>query len=274
MKICVIFTCHNRAEKSKKCVESLLEGNRDFELFFIVVDDGSSDNTVEKLESINNEYHNIQILKGEGNLFYSKGMRMGMQWLNDSDRQFDYVLLINDDVEFKKEVIEKLVNESQAKNDAIIVGAMHDDSGNFTYGGVSFKKGTIKQKYMSPEKADVLCDTFNANCVLIPWKAYINCEPMDGYYDHSFGDFDYGFSLRRKGNEIYTSSFFAGKCNRNEKKGTWLDSSLPRLERLRQKESPKGLPFKSYFYYLNKNFGLCQALLHAFTPYIKILLKI
>ena len=274
MEVCVIFTCHNRAEKSKKCVESLIEGNRDINTFFIVVDDGSSDSTVDKLEDINTVYHNLHIIHGDGKLFYSKGMRAGMLWLNESGHIFDYVLLINDDVEFAENVIEKLILESKSKKNAIIVGAMHDDSGNFTYGGVSFKKGTIKQKYMSPEKADVLCDTFNANCVLIPWKAYNNCEPMDGYYDHSFGDFDYGFSLRRKGNEIYTSSFFAGKCNRNEKKGTWLDSSLPRLERLRKKESPKGLPFKSYFYYLNKNFGFCQALLHAFTPYIKILLKI
>ena len=273
MEVCVIFTCHNRAEKSKKCVESLIEKNKDNNLFFVVVDDGSSDNTVEQLEKINYKYNNIHIIHGNGNLFYSKGMRRGMQCLNESGQIYDYVLLINDDVEFVENVIEKLIQESKSKSNAIIVGAMYDDSGVFTYGGVWFKKGTIKQEYISPEKSDVVCDTFNANCVLIPLDAYINCEPMDGYYEHSFGDFDYGFSLRRKGNEIYTSSFYAGKCNRNARQGTWLDRTLSRRERLSKKENPKGLPFKSYFHYLKKNFGLAKAFFYVFTPYIKIILN-
>ncbi len=272
MYIHVIFTCHNRAEKTKNCVLSLIEGNPSVDLHFIAVNDGSTDETGRCLSEIDGTYHCVTELKGDGTLYYSKGMHKGMQWLNASQDKSDYVLLINDDVEFAPHAVEKLIDESIRKNNAVIVGATHDDDGNFTYGGVRYKKGTIDYSMMSCGQSDELCNTFNANCVLIPWCCYASVEPMDNRYAHAAGDFDYGFSLSRAGAPIYTSSFYVGRCNRNSTQGTWSDKSLPRLERLRKKESPKGLPLGSWLHFLHKNFGMKQVILHGFTPYVKILL--
>ena len=272
MRIHVIFTCYNRAEKTKNCILSLIEGNPSLDFRFTVVNDGSTDGTSDALAALNGQYRCITEIRGNGSLFYSKGMRRGMEALNASGEVYDYVLLVNDDVEFAPCAIEKLIEESRSKNGAVIVGATHDDEGNFTYGGVKYKKGTLKYDLMTCEQSDMLCDTFNANCVLLPWSLYVSVEPMDGYYAHAAGDFDYGFSLSRAGAEIYTSSFYAGKCNRNSPDGTWSDKSLGRLERLRKKESPKGLPLKSWLHFLRKNFGYRQVILHGFTPYIRLLL--
>ena len=272
MYIHVIFTCFNRAEKTKKCILSLLAGNPLIDIHFIVVNDGSTDNTAQVLDELNNNHKCITVLNGNGSLFYSKGMRKGMEWLNASDDKSDYVMLVNDDVEFKPHAIEKLIEESRQKNNAIIVSATHDDNGNFTYGGAKYKKGFIHYDLMSCEQSDEPCDTFNANCVLIPWDWYTSVEPMDGYYAHSTGDFDYGFSLSRAGAYIYTSGFYVGSCNRNPSKGTWNDTSLSRIDRLKKKESPKGLPLSSWLHFLHKNFGMKQAILHGFTPYIRILI--
>ena len=69
-------------------------------------------------------------------------------------------------------------------------------------------------------------DTFNANCVLIPYKAFERVGAMDSYYRHSLGDFDYGLSLKRAGYKVYQSKEFAGMCNNNDSKGTWTDTCL------------------------------------------------
>lgn len=272
MTVVVILTCYNRAEKTKKCLETLISGNPKLGLEFIVVNDGSTDSTKEELHKIDEQYHNVTVVETEGNLFYSKGMRRGMDRLNESGKRFDYVLLVNDDVEFAKGAVQQLIDESSAKDNAIIVGATCDDCGEFTYGGVRKKEPSVGVEYISNKHSDERCDSFNANCVLIPWKDYANCEPMDDYYSHTFGDFDYGFALLRNGGRIYTSSFFAGTCNRNPKSGTWNDTTLPRRERIKKKESAKGLPFKSYFHYLHKNYGLGKAIIFSMTPYIRIML--
>ena len=249
-----------------------MNGNPSVRFHFIVVNDGSTDGTGDALAALNAQYHNITVLNGDGNLFYSKGMRKGMEWLNRSGIQHDYVLLVNDDVAFENKAVERLIGESRAKDNAIIVGATCDEDGRFTYGGVRYRKGTIDVEFVTPETPEILCETFNGNCVLIPWGSYVNCKPMDGLYAHAAGDFDYGFSLSRSGAKIFSSSFYVGTCGRNGVKGTWNDRTLTRRERLQKKESPKGLPFQSWMHFLYKNFGLKQAVLHGFTPYIKILL--
>ena len=272
MLVQVIFACYNRAEKTKRCIQTLIAGNPSLSFRFVVVNDGSTDGTEEALAELDAVYHNITVLSGNKNLYYSKAMRKGMEWLNRTAEQADYVLLVNDDVEFKNGVIERLIKESKAKNNAVIAGATCDEEGGFTYGGVRYPAGTIDVNFVTPETPDTCCDTFNGNCVLIPWEVYVKNEPMDGEYAHASGDFDYGFALSRNGAEIYSSSFYVGTCNRNSVNGTWYDRSLSRWERLRRKESPKGLPFRSWLHFLYKNFGLKQAVLHGFTPYIKILL--
>ena len=93
-------------------------------------------------------------------------------------------------------------------------------------------------------------------------------------YRHSFGDYEYGFGITRKGYEIRVPDRFAGICNDETKsKNTWTDPSLPIAERIKKKESIKGLPFREYFYYLHHNFSLGTAILYSVSPYVKIILK-
>ncbi len=271
MNVAVILTCFNRSQKTSNCLKTLITGNPSLDFRFIVVNDGSTDDTAQELSKIDEEYHNVTLINTEGSLYYSKSMRRGMEWLNSSGKSYDYVLLVNDDVAFNEGAVEKLIKESEAKDGSIIVGATCDDNRNFTYGGVR-NKGAVAVEYISNEHPEVLCDSFNANCALIPWKDYVSVAPMDGYYAHAMGDFDYGFDLHRHGAKIYTSSFLVGVCNRNPVAGTWGDRRISFAERLRKKESPKGLPFKSYFHYLKKNYGILKAVVFSVTPYVKILL--
>jgi hypothetical protein len=78
--------------------------------------------------------------------------------------------------------------------------------------------------------------------------------------------------MRRKGIPVQVSVSYAGICPDNDSTGGWTDRKLSRRERLRKKESVKGAPFRPWFYFLRKNFGLGQAILHGFTPYLRILL--
>lgn len=269
--VLALFTCFNRKACSVKCVETLTKGNPNINFRFIVADDNSKDGTEEALLAMDQD---IIVKKGNGSLFYSGGMRLAIQTaleLKDLNK-FDYIMLMNDDVVFMDYSIEKIVGESKSKNDAVIIGAMQWDTGILSYGGVKYDKG-IHYTTLGPEKSDIACDTFCANCVLIPLSVFKQAGQMDTCYIHSLGDFDYGMKISRMGIKMYTSSFFVGQCNDNSRGGTWMDNSLSLRERIKRKESPKGNPTKQWFHYLKKYFGLHYAVWYSLTPYFRIILK-
>ena len=172
VNICAIITCYNRKEKTKNCIQSLVMNNVEINFSFVIVDDNSTDGTFELLNEMKKDY-NIHLIRGNGSLYYSGGMRKGMKYVKANfDTGFRYNLL-------------------------------------------------------SINEWNLCADTFNANCVLIPRRAFEDIDVIDKHYLHSLGDFDYGLSLRKAGYKIYSSKFFVGICEPNSEEGTWLDKTLP-----------------------------------------------
>lgn len=273
MNILVLLTCFNRREKTEKCIESLSKGNPSINFTFIVVDDNSNDGTIEMLERLRKN-HNIHILKGNGNLFYSGGMRMGMDYaLKNLEDLFDFFLMVNDDVEFFESCIERMLAQIPT-NKSVIVGATCDKVKRLTYGAIKYKKNnSIKYRKVDITECNLECDTFNANCVLIPYSALKEIGSIDSRYIHALGDFDYGLALKNNGFIIKTSDQYVGYCDNNSVENTWQDKDLSAAKRIKLKENPKGAPLKCWFYFLHKNFGLVPALIYSISPYIKIILK-
>lgn len=270
MKILVIFTCFNRKEKTENCIKSIGSNNPNCDITFVVVDDNSSDDTKKVVHELQGKYK-IFLLEGDGDLFYSGGMRVGMDYaLNSLKDNYDYLFMCNDDVDFFDLCIEKMINQSGEQNDAVIVGAMQNLVGELSYGAVKYISG-IKYRKLSIEEWSVEADTFNANAVLIPYDAFKKVGSIDSYYLHSLGDFDYGLSLKRAGYYIYSSKEYVGMCENNSTSGGWMDVNLSRFERFHKKESIKGAPTRQWFYFLWKNFGLLIAIRGCITPYIRIL---
>lgn len=272
-KIAVIVTCHNRKEKTVNCVKKLREGNPEILFQFIIVDDGSTDGTAQELEKMedlvrwgNRESGSLFILREDGNQYWAGGMRKGMLFVKERI-EADYCLLVNDDVDFFEYSIEKLAGMCY---DGIVVGATCDKEGKLTYGGIRYNGKGIRYEKVGIDAEEKECDTFNANCVLIPFGIFKRQPVIDSLYAHTLGDFDYGLGMKRAGVKIKVTDFYVGCCSLNDIKGTWNDTSLSRRERIRKKEDIKGAPFKQWFYFLKKNFGWGQALVHGFTPYVRI----
>jgi GT2 family glycosyltransferase len=271
--VTVIFTCYNRLEKTKNCIESITKGNPSLEFAFVVLDDGSTDGTVEMLEALQREGLSIRLLFGDGTSFWAGGMKKAIAAAKKAEGNA-YYLLVNDDVDFTPHAVEQLIAEYEkactGNSGAALVGATCDAAGKFTYGGIRYDRG-IHYHEVTPEQKDRECDTFNMNCLLLDEKTFRAVPGFDAHYVHSLADLDYGLTMKRMGIAVQTAPFYVGICEKNDPAGSWLDRSLPRRERLRRKEAPKGAPFRPWFYFLYKNFGLRQALLHGFTPFVRIL---
>ncbi|MCD8016078.1 MAG: glycosyltransferase [Lachnospiraceae bacterium] len=271
MKVTVIFTCFNRKEKTIAAIESLEKGNREHSLRYIIVDDNSTDGTVEAIEALN---VNAVVMHGNGELYWSGGMRVGIGEFLQHTEESEYMLLINDDVNFYPNIIECMINRSIQNKDAIIVGATCDRNGNFSYGGLCLTNDQRKGLYnpVLPSEALERCDTFNCNCVLVKTTIATLLGNFDPMYRHSLADLDYGLSASKKGVMILSTDNYVGVCDKNSNKGTWHDKSLSRIQRFKKKESVKGDPIKPWFHFLRKNFGFTTAIKFSASPYIRIIL--
>lgn len=180
------------------------------------------------METILKSYPNVCLIQGTGSLYYSGGMRKAIEKAKQQDLSvFDFILLVNDDVDFYEGSIKRLISYLGGE-EAIMVGAT-ENNGNLSYGGVimtSRFRPTYKKVMSYNEKRK--CDTFNANCVLIHRLIFEKLGNIDPVYEHGMGDYDYGLEARHKGVTIYVSDFFVGQCSQNTVEGTWNDKRLRR----------------------------------------------
>lgn len=270
MKIKVVFACRNRAEQTLRCIRSLTEGAPGCAVSFLILDDGSTDRTVPGIEALGLD---AVLLHGEGNLFWAGGMRRALDFFLARPDDSDYLLLVNDDVEFYPGAVPALVRQSRLYGGAVLAGAVEDAAGRYTYGGFRVSRAPLLRLFEKVPPGDAgRCDTFNCNCVLLPREILLRTGSFDPVFTHSMADLDYGLRISRAGWAVHLSSGFVGRCEANPAAHTWKDRSLGRLERLRKKESPKGVPAGEWFYFVRRHFGLPLALRYSATPYLRILL--
>jgi GT2 family glycosyltransferase len=86
----------------------------------VIVDDGSTDGTYEKIKK---RYPDIEILKGDGNLWWTGAMYKGVEHILTYAKEGDFILSLNNDTSFDPDFIESLVNVSR-KYECAIIGSM------------------------------------------------------------------------------------------------------------------------------------------------------
>ena len=106
-KVGVVIVNWNRKEDVLRCISSVLLSDYDH-YQILVVDNASSDGSIEAIEE---SYPEVVILKAEKNLGFTGGNNLGIHWA--LDRQFEWVLLLNNDVIIAPDAIRLMVEAIQ-----------------------------------------------------------------------------------------------------------------------------------------------------------------
>jgi GT2 family glycosyltransferase len=275
IKIVALATCHNRGDMTLSSLKALSEQAFDepVNLDIVLVDDGSTDDTVAR---VNNYYSEVKIVKGDGTLFWAGGMRFG--WKSAVVKQsFDYLFVYNDDCIFAPDAIQTLLNdvryiEKNSKPAGLLVaGAFLDQrDAELSYGGYvrNSKFNPLRFKRVAP-RDDRPCrvDTINMNGCLIQSKLLKKIGFLEEYFVHGGADLEFGLRAEREGGECYQSSKFIGVCPRNPK--TYFGVGL--LNRWEKATSVKGQPlFQRYRFY--KEYGGSFWLFYFIRYYFKVVL--
>lgn len=116
-KVVVIIVSYNGAKWLRKCFQSLEDSTCKVET--IVVDNNSSDNSVEIIQS----FPKIQLIQSAENLGFGKANNIGIQ--KASELNADYVFLLNQDTWVFPETISNLVQVAEANEQYGIVSPLH-----------------------------------------------------------------------------------------------------------------------------------------------------
>jgi len=267
--IAVLLTCHNRKEKTLCCLHNLFscalpEGH---ELHVYLTDDGSTDGTA---DGVKEKFPEVKIIQGNGSLFWNRGMHLAWETAA-KERNYDFYLWLNDDTNLYSNALAELLQISKNKNDkSIICGSTCsvNDKKTITYSGGKFANGII---HLIPNGTEQECECFNGNIVLIPKYVFGEVGFNDSFYNHSFGDIDYGLFARKKGIKSFVSPNIAGECEgHSEKVPIWDNSKYSLKVRWKNLHSPLGLNPTELFYFNKKHFGILFAIRRHISIYIRV----
>jgi GT2 family glycosyltransferase len=233
LKIAVLLTCHNRREKTIRCLESLFSSldyyniNHDIHIILRVflVDDGSTDGTSKSVLDAYGNHRNIVVIKGSGKLFWAGGMRLAWNHALAENDTWNFYLLINDDTILYKECFDRLfethnysLNEKGKSGiySGIICGVGNPK--DITYGGIIWEsKFWAKHRDLVPSGKPQMCDASNANILLIDKSVVDTIGIFYEGYSHGFADYDYSMHARKKGIPVFVTGLLCGECDYDHK---------------------------------------------------------
>lgn len=285
-RLATLVTCYNRKQKTLDGLKALFSQSALSELSLSVylVDDGSTDGTADAVQAA---YPQVILIKGNGNLFWNGGMRTAFAAALEQD--YDYYLLLNDDMLLYPEALEVLLKASdeavaQGYPRPIIVGSTCDpETGSLTYGGFVRESWWRPLRFLLVEPGDQIkrCDTVNGNCVLVPRSVAQVVGNLDPAFTHYIGDLDYGLRAQQRGCTVWIAPGYVGMCSQNLRPRSLTEtvSDSPWYQQWKQIGQPKGLnfseatltPLNEWRVFAQRHAGLFWPVYWLF-PYIRLLL--
>ncbi len=187
----IIIPVHNRKKITLTCLQQLKDNGDLDQYSVIVVDDGSTDGTA---EAIRNQFPTITILYGDGNLWWTGAIKMGMEYA--LKQKADYIIWLNDDCLPQKYTLNALVKFLENHSHTIVGAACY-----LTKVNILIKTGCL---YRTPVAAApntvTFVDSLSGYCLGFPSNlCSVIGLPDEKRFPHYRGDDSYVLQATRSG---------------------------------------------------------------------------
>ncbi len=202
-KVVAVTPVHNRKDLTLGCLRSLYAADlHGIDLHVVIVDDGSTDGTAEAVRA---EFPNVEIVPGDGNLWYTAGMNRGIAAALTHDP--DFVLGMNNDSEFDPKFLRSMVETARATPRSVVGAVLVNWDDRKSIFQVAPKWSTwwggmrhwVKQSLDTLPATPFRVELIVGNCLLFPAESIREVGLMDEKRLPQYGDAEYTPRMRKKG---------------------------------------------------------------------------
>lgn len=200
-KVVVFITSFNRRETTLRFLESLCtEASRSRHFISIyLMDDSSPDGTG---KAVSEKYPDINVIYGNGNLYWVGGVRLIIETIGEDLRNYDAILLINDDIVMSPGSLDLLVHYGFSE-DAIIGGTVCSRDGQIE------SSGSLLGRICKPKSRLLVangqlqeCDLMPGHVMLIPMGIYDSLNGFDKILPYRFLDLEFTLRASKNGKKV------------------------------------------------------------------------
>ena len=212
-KLAIIIPIHNGLMYTKRCLANLYQNIKSPKNIDIIIsDDGSED---ESAKWIIRNYPNVKILYGDGNLWWSGAVNLGVKFALE-ELKTDYIVLWNNDIECEKDYFRNLFMILKDANPKLIIGSLvmykNKEKYILSFGGSINLKTAKKKLNFSGEILDSI-ELIEMEVDWLPGMGTIinkNIINDIGYWDsincpQVYGDIDFTLRAKKRGYQIISS---------------------------------------------------------------------
>ncbi len=195
--VSILIIAYNRLDKTKRCVESVIKYTKDVNYELILVDNGSSDGTMDYFKSL--DRNNVRIIKITKNLQVAYGIFIGTKYCTGK-----YIAFLNNDMIVTKSWLYNIMKCFKSDENIGLVCAMSSNISNyqqvdFTYGNYDeMQEKAADFNQSDPKKWHERLRLITAGSVYKTECIHISGNFDYGFY-HDFADDDLTFHIRRAG---------------------------------------------------------------------------
>jgi GT2 family glycosyltransferase len=224
-RLAIIIVNWNQRTLTEACLSSVMPQLAK-EDHIVLVDNGSK--AAERPEA--KADLQLTMIQSEENLGFTGGNNLGIQWA--MDRQFAYLLLLNNDTEIEAGCVEKLLNSFlNTKHLGAVQPAiywMHDKNKPWSLGGTFNKLTGMTRTILQPIPDEPVPREWLTGCaMMIPVEVLKIVGLLDERYFAYYEDVDLSFRIRNAGFQlllvpqasVYHHAGASGKSRKKNKEG-------------------------------------------------------
>ena len=201
--VSVIVLTYNNLELTKVCLQSVIERSQYANLEIIVVDNASTDGTIDYLREFQRHHSSVKIIANRYNMGFAAGNNLGLAAATG-----EYLVLLNNDTVVTEGWVLTLLHHLMDHSDIGLLGAVTNHIGNEAQVKVDYdsldQMPERSRAYTLTHMGELLfLRTVAFFCVIMPRSTYARCGPISEEYGLGFfEDDDYCRKVEKLGLKI------------------------------------------------------------------------